>query len=465
MSFMFTPSQWADPTFLTFVKEYWEFNFKQKFPNVTVTVVFYIAPDNVEVKQDILVYFEVAGGQVTPRLLLGKKMEKVINAIFFAGNPDTWKKVAQTGSIEPLQGRVVIPDDTFKFAKGEIAKSFFAIGNRVADRMAQGAHPSISVTDSIRYDVPSPAPVGAPVAPVGVAGSFLSSQKSAFEKLEETVDLKFIIGGMEVGSRKQLIALTYEQKLKALRDFGPKKIDKFWKSVEDTVPPKEQHISETDPMKLPVVLFAVPNLRADLLAFQGKTADGKEDFKAVEQYLVNKLATASAALVAAKATEKPAESSPVPTEPTSVIEFPINIQGASMTCHIDFTEPVLVNPKDQIATAKCIVEKLDKVQNFQFLLSGTEVFNRQKMQEKYITEEMELLSKHGAKHLKKYWEHVETLPSRETFQPGKTPFGLIFQLMATPTLRSDLLALRGKYADPKDEYVEVLNFVTTQLKG
>jgi hypothetical protein len=99
---MFVPNQWADPTFLTFVKEYWEFNFKEKYQNVTVTVVFYITADNLEVMQDILVYFEIAGGQVIPRLLLGKKMSKINNAIFFAGNPAAWRKAAETGSIEGL---------------------------------------------------------------------------------------------------------------------------------------------------------------------------------------------------------------------------------------------------------------------------------------------------------------------------------------------------------------------------
>ncbi len=462
---MFTPSQWADPTFLTFVKEYWEFNFKEKYKFVTVTVVFYIAPDNAEVLQDILVHFEVAGGRVTPRLLLGKKMAKTPNAIFFAGNPVQWRTVAQTGSVEPLQGRAVIPDDNFKVVKGEVSKSFFAIGNRVADRMAQGARPSIDVRQSIRYDEPSPAAVGAPVAPAGVPGSAIPSGKSAFEMLEEAVDMKLNIGGMEVGSRKQLIALTYEQKLKALREFGPKKIDKFWKSVEDTVPPKEKYMSETNPMQLPVVIFAVPNMRADLLAFRGKGADGTEDFKLVEQYLVEKLAAASAALAAAKATEKPAESAPAPTESTTFIEFPLNLQGAAMTCHIDFKEPVLVNAKDQVAVVKCVIEKLDLVQNYQFLVSGMEVFNRQKMRDKYLNEELDALKENGPKKLNKYWKHVESLPSKETFEPGKTPFGLIFQLMATPTLRSDLLALRGKMPDGKEEYALVEDFLKTQLKG
>ncbi len=224
-------------------------------------------------------------------------------------------------------------------------------------------------------------------------------------------------------------------------------------------------MSETNPMQLPVVIFAVPNLRADLLAFRGKSADVKEDFKFVEQYLVEKLAAASAALAAAKATEKPAENAPAQTEPTTVIEFPIKIQGAATTCHIEFTEPVVVDSKDQLAVVKCVVEKLNLLKNYHFLMSGMEVFSRQKMREKYLNEELDHLKNFGAKKLDKYWQQVENLPSKETFEPGKTPFGLIFQLMATPTLRSDLLALRGKMADAKEEYAMVEDFLKIQLKG
>ncbi len=435
---------------------------------MTVTVVLYIAPDDAEVLQDILLYLEVAGGQVVPRLLLGKKISKMTNAIFFAGSPSAWRTVAQSGITQSLRTREVLPEDNFKAVKGEVARTFIPIANRVADRMAQGAHPSLNVHDSVLYD--EPAPVGSsapvtPVAPAGVPGSSIPSGKNAFQLLDESVDAKLNIGGMEVGSRKQLIALTYEQKLKALRDFGPKKIEKFWKSVEETIPPKEKYMSETNPMQLPVVIFAVPDLRADLLSFRGKGADGKEDFQLVEQYLVKRLAAASAALVAAKTAERPVESTPTSTEPTTFIEFPLNLQGAAMTCHIDFKEPVPVNAKDQVAVVKCVVEKLGLVQNFQFLVSGTEVFNRQKMRDKYLNEELVALKDNGPKKLDKYWKHVESLPSKETFEPGKTSFGLIFQLMATPTLRSDLLALRGKMPDAKEQYSTVENFLQTQLKG
>ncbi len=462
---MFAPSQWADPTFLTFVKEYWEFNFREKYKHVTITVVFYIVPDNAEVLQDILVHFEVAGGQVTPRLLLGKKMAKTPNAIFFAGNPAQWRTVAQTGSVEPLQGRAVIPDDNFKVVKGEVSKTFFAIGNRVADRMAQGAKPSIDVRQSIRYDEPSPMSVEAPVARPGVPGSALQSQKPAIELLDGAEDIKIKIGGIALMGRKELYKISLEAELKILRELGPKKMDKYWKKVEEK-PVKENYRHIMNVMELPLGLVSAPNLRGELLALQGKKDDRKEEFAMVEGFLNEKLTAATAAVEAEKpASTESASSAPAPTEPTTVIEFPLNLQGAQMTCHIDFKEPVLVNSKDQLSVVKCVVEKLDLVQNFQFLMSGMEAFNRQKMRDKYLNEELDALKGSGHKKLDKYWKHVESLPSKETFELGKSPFGLIFQLMATPTLRSDLLAMRGKTADSKAEYDQILAFLEAQLKS
>ncbi len=295
---MFTPIQWADPAFLTFVKEYWEFNFKEKFKNVTVTIVFYIAPDNAEVTQDILVHFEVAGGQITPRLLLGKKMSKMTNAIFFAGNPATWRKAAQTGSIEALQGRAVIPDDNFKFVKAEISKTFFAIGNRVADRMAQGARPSISIADSIKYDEPVSTGIEMQQpTQLGVPGSLLqpgnvpTPQKPAIEMLDEVADFQIKVGGVSLMGRKELHKMFLNQELKLLREHGPKKMDKFWQQVEG-LPIKENYRHVMNIMELPIQLLAAPELRPELLALRGKESDSKKEFKLVEDFLVKKAAAA-----------------------------------------------------------------------------------------------------------------------------------------------------------------------------
>jgi hypothetical protein len=86
--------------------------------------------------------------------------------------------------------------------------------------------------------------------------------------------------------------------------------------------------------------------------------------------------------------------------------------------------------------------------------------NRKDLYKIYLEEELKVLRKCGHKKMNTYWQHVEKFPIKENYRHVMEVMQLPMQLLAAPNLRSELLALRGKENESKNE----LNLVEDFLK-
>jgi hypothetical protein len=150
---MLRADQLADPVFLTFIKEYWEYNYRiqsEKIGNVAFTVAIQVLADGQSVKEDILTSLEIQNGTLAPWVEREKKLVPFPNGVFMTGSPAAWAEVSKTMKFQGIIIQESISQGPNRMKTLKIVHDVVLLANRVGDRLRAGARPSLDVTTSVK---------------------------------------------------------------------------------------------------------------------------------------------------------------------------------------------------------------------------------------------------------------------------------------------------------------------------
>lgn len=268
MNNIFEPKQWGDKTFLAFIKEYWDFNVKPQIPNLDCVIILHILPDNSNIIEDITVYLKIVSSVLTPYLVIGEKPKETYNSVTLAADVNNWREVAKSENIRVLQYNDNLNTSTDKIAIARCIKTLISMGNRVSERLNEGALPSININESVK----------------------IGEYEELF-KMPEISDISLVVGNKQTGEESKISVMNGMKKaintryLEDLRSFGPKKIKKFLKIIDKLPDAKGKNINQA-----PIWTLSNPTLKKDIKELEKQYPDANILFKKIENYFREKLA-------------------------------------------------------------------------------------------------------------------------------------------------------------------------------
>ena len=257
----FSATAWADPTFLAFIKEYWEYNHGAKHRDVAMTFIAHVKPDGQTVKDRIVAYFDVQDGTCKPYLVMNKLPHYLINSFEMAGTPADWRRAVDKEDMTILKEGIahVVKTDPLLQVKASLGKSFPSIVKRVWERICNGDKPGIPIEPNVVYGDDD---LYAARRPIGMTAN--------------GVDL---VPAIKMAMRKRYLA--------PLEQTTPQNLSEYWTLVHK-MPNLDDHRG-TEPMKMPVELVADPFLKRDMLAYKNMAIDESQKIEMLRNLLNERL--------------------------------------------------------------------------------------------------------------------------------------------------------------------------------
>ncbi len=278
---MFRADQWADPVFLTFIKEYWEYNYRiqrEKIGNVAFTLVIQVIADGQSVKEDILTSLEIVNGTLMPWVEREKKLVPFPNGVFITGSPAAWSVVSKTMKFQDIDIQESISQGPNRMKSLRIVHDMMLLAHRVGERLAAGVRPTLDVKNSVKIGGSPPSLLGS----VKLADWHKSIQRPEGGKLHVK------IGGLNFEFESKTLRKDYiSQYLQELRAGGSQSMKKFWAEIE-ALP---DDIGNKDILSMPNILLVFPTFKIEMLTLRRSANTDESAYAVVVSFLEDFLKT------------------------------------------------------------------------------------------------------------------------------------------------------------------------------